>query len=542
MTAAPPVRSTSLQRLLESPVVAIPAVIVLTLAIRFALGLQWDGLDDAGYLEAAQRVSRGESLATLFPLFRTRVAMAYPLGWLLAAGWLEPSQFVLLTLTADCITVVALYAAGLALAGSLAGVSAAVLFATYPLAVQQGMTYYPTAFQVASIAAATALILWGERAEAAKRLSLSLVAGVCLGLGYLAKEDVAIVVVALAAASLIAKFPRVSTTTAFCVGAALVFAIECAMYWHSTGHPTFRLTATSGLGNQSQEHLRLGTIYHWDAYLKDLWLVPVDVGATWWLAIPALWLAVRREGRRMAGPGLAWVAATFVVVFAYLQFGSGSFTSYSPLPKSARYTAIVTPFLIVLVAVWVARCLQARPLVGAWIAGSTIAVAIPCIVFLSISTSERSRNTLAALPVLDRVSGATLYTDFYSLRLIRLLKPKLSEPQIWFHARFDQNEMVVNAVPDTAHGSFVLLDRQMAKIYTSSYEMKLPPSIDAPPADWAVIWRHRAYPERSLSRSLLERARWAAAQLPATFPLRDRIQRSVSEMIDGDDATLYRVP
>ena len=48
--------------------------------------------------------ARGGSLEGMFPLFRTRVGMAYPLGWLLQAGWLVPAQFWILTVAAECVT------------------------------------------------------------------------------------------------------------------------------------------------------------------------------------------------------------------------------------------------------------------------------------------------------------------------------------------------------------------------------------------------------------------------------------------------------
>ena len=66
-------------------IVAALAIGVAALALRASLAPQFDGLDDLGYLEAAQRVSQGRPLDDMFPLFRTRIGMAYPLGWLLQA-------------------------------------------------------------------------------------------------------------------------------------------------------------------------------------------------------------------------------------------------------------------------------------------------------------------------------------------------------------------------------------------------------------------------------------------------------------------------
>jgi hypothetical protein len=196
---------------------------------------------------------------------------------------------------------------------------------------------------------------------------------------------------------------------------------------------------------------------------------------------------------------------------------------------------------MLLVGAWIAKLFERRRAVGVLAIASVIAMAIPCIVFLAISSSERSRNTLAVWPTLDRAGGAVLYTDYYGVRLIRLLSSSLPDTRVWFHANFEANEIVLNARPEEESGALVLLDRQMAKIYTSSYEMKLPPSIGNPPSTWSVVWRHRAYSEGSFSRQLLEGVRSLLTRLPG-FALKERINRNIAEMIDNDDATLYRVP
>jgi len=520
------------------------AVVVLLLAVRFAMGLQLDGMDDAGYLEAARRVSRGESLDSLFPLFRTRVGMAYPLGWLVGTDWMSPSQFWLLTTMAECVTVVSLLVAGRLLGGATAvGVWAALLYAVYPLAVQQGMMYYPTAFQVASITAALALIGAAEGLRGSNRIALAFAGGVSLGLGYLVKEDVAIVVPALVLAAAVVRYPRISTTFTLCAGAALVFALESLVYWQSTGNPLFRLNATSGLGFASQDNLKIGAIYHWGAYLRSLWLMPFQVGIMWWLLIPASWTMWRARARGNASNGTAFVVLLLVIVGAYLEFGSGSFRTYSPLPKTPRYTALVTPMVMLLVGAWLTHLFNTRRIMARWVVGAVTLSAIPCIMFLAASSGERTRNTRSVLPALEQIGEATLYSDFYSVRLLRLLKPN-SNVAVWFHARFDTNEIVIHEQPAEHSGAYVLLDRQMQKFYTSpsSYGISLPATIAEPPADWKIVWTERAYGDGSVTRTLLESMRTVLGKLPEGSALRVRGVRYIADMIDNDRATLYQVP
>ena len=60
----------------------LAGVLAFALAVRIAIGVHFDGLDDVGYLEAADRVASGRGTSGLGSLFHLRVGMAYPLGWL----------------------------------------------------------------------------------------------------------------------------------------------------------------------------------------------------------------------------------------------------------------------------------------------------------------------------------------------------------------------------------------------------------------------------------------------------------------------------
>jgi hypothetical protein len=519
-------------------VLAPAAVIaVVAVAVRIAFGPQLDLLDDSGYLEAARRVSDGQSLDNLFPLFRLRVGMAYPLGWLFGAGVIEATQFWLLTLAADLITLVALAVAAWVLAGSArAALCAAGLYAIYPLAVQQSTMYYPTSFQVASIAVACALIALAEHAQGRGRWLLAFAGGVSLGIGYLFKEDVAIVVPAMLIASLIARFPRIGTMIAVCAGAAVIFTAECIGYWLTTGNALFRLTATSGLGAAVGSDLQIAGIWHWDAYVRSLFLLPVQVGLLWWLSIPAVWIAWRT---RRSSPGIAFATVLFVIVMAYLQFGSGSFSNYSPLPKTPRYTALATPVLILVVGAWLAGLFAARQRIAFAVAAAIVIVAVPCLLYLQVSTQERTRNTLAVVPVLKTLGPGAIHTDYYTARVLRLVEPT-RDIRVWYHAKFDEKRMTLLAPPTP--GGYALLDRQAAKVYTSSYQLALPPQVAQVPPEAMTIWTRHAYEPGTMTRRLLEGLRLAALQLPDGNPLRTKVDRSIADMIEGDDAVLYRLP
>jgi hypothetical protein len=464
--------------------------------------------------------------------------MAYPLGWLMAADLIEPMRFWLLTIGADVLALAGLGAAAWMLARSReAALCAAGLYAIYPLAIQQSAMYYPTSFQVASIAVAIALVARAERTAAGGARWLSAFgAGLALGIGYLFKEDVAIVVPAMVLASLVASVPRPGTMMAVCAGAALVFACESAGYWITTGHPFFRLTATSGLGAPTSSDLQIAEIWRWDAYLRSLWLLPVQVGIVWWLAIPSVWTAWR--GRRSA-PGVWFIAVLFVIVMIYLQFGSGSLGRYSPLPKTPRYTALATPLVMLVAGVWLAQLFRARRRAAIAVAAGVVLAAIPCALYLQVSAGERTRNTIAAVDALKALGPEPLHTDYYTARVLRLAAPE-RDIRVWYHARFDEQRMTMLAPPQP--GAYALLDRQAAKVYSSSYQLVLPPEVTRIPDNATVVWSHQAYPPDTVSRRLFEGIRGAMTRLPEGNAVRRRVERTVDDMIEGDGAILYRLP
>jgi hypothetical protein len=357
-----------------------------------------------------------------------------------------------------------------------------------------------------------------------------------LGIGYLFKEDVAIIVPAMVIASVIASFPRRTTMVMVCAGAAVVFAGECVGYWLTTGNPLFRLTATSGLAAAVDPDLQIFEIWRWDAYLRSLLLLPAQVGIIWWLAIPATWAAWRWRRR---APGIAFITVLFLIVMIYLQFGSGSLSSYLPLPKTPRYTALATPLVMLTVGAWLAVLFVERRRLAVAIASATAIAAVLCLFYLEVSTLERTRNTLAVAPVLKTMGPGTLHTDYYSARVLRLLEHD-REIRVWYHADFNAKTMQVFETPSP--GSYVLLDRQAAKVYTSSYQMPLPSEVDRVPATAVTVWESHAYPAGTRTRRVLEAIRSAASRLPEGVPLRERVSRGVSQMIEGDGAVLYRLP
>lgn len=521
--------------------VGLCLVLLLGVAARVALSPQLDGLDDVGYLAAAASVARGGNVTSGSPLFALRVGMAYPLGFLLRAGWIAPSDFWVLTLAAEIVTILCLYGIAFRWFGRRAAIVVAALYAAYPLAIGQTTMFMPTAFQVAAIAAAVFLFAMADGRSHAGGLAAAAGAGVCLGLGYLVKEDVALIVPVMAAAAVVVDRGALPRAAALCAGAAAVFVFEASWYYTLTGNPLFRLTGTEGQAAPVADSLRLASIWRWHAYLRSLWLIPHQVGLYWWAALGAAIAAFRSRDRRVR-----FLLACLLLAGAYLQFGSNSFTQYIPLPKTPRYTAIVTPFVVLLLGWWLAdragRGLRWR----AWALALVLASSLPCVAYYAATGGERLRNTVAVARILGGAGVTTLTTDVYSARALQVLSTRELQVRPLFVNPPTPPLLELSEPLDRLDATHVLIDRQALKILTSSYELALPPDLDRPVAgqpvpEWLRVWTGKAYPDGSASRRLLEWLLAASARLPRGA-LRSRVEFAVLDVIEGDEAALYYVP
>ena len=150
------------------------------------------------------------------------------------------------------------------------------------------------------------------------------------------------------------------------------------------------------------------------------------------------------------------------------------------------------------------------------------------------------RNTVAAL-VVARSSGAPVYTDFYSARALEILGRDAVTPAVLFHADFKHGTWRLPVEPQSLGGAYVLIDRQLCKIYTSTYNIPLPQPLSDPPKHWRQVWAHNAYPIDGVERRALAGIRWLALRVPSNG-ISSRIIRNIDDTIDGDSAALYYVP
>ncbi len=501
----------------------------------------FNGIDDTGYLEAAQVLANGAELSEVgHPLFRFRIGMSVPLSMLVENGVLEFNQYWVLTVLTDLCSLIFLALAARQLWGGIAGGVVATLWAFYPMTFSQSMMFMPTAFQGLAISGAIYCLVQAQAAaRSPKSLLLAFVAGVLLGLGYLVKEDTALVVMLVFVGGM-AIYPRYWLGwVLFSGGAAMIFIAEVLGYYVLYGDALIRVTGSSGNASEVSGHI--SGLWRWDAFIRSLFVMPYQVGIYWWLTFFAVVSAFKKHDANVH-----WLTCCFLLIMCWAQFGTGSFSDYSPLPKSPRYTIIATPFFVLLLGWWLTGYCSGK-LFRAWILGAAVlVVSLLCISFFAIQANERTRNTDEVVKILSKMDIKEIHTDYYSARLVNILLNGRTKANVLYHANFSESATTgvspeVRLLEDlqSLDGKYVLVDLQQSKLYTHSYEIPLPVDIRTPPSSWQVIWKGRAYD--GITRNLLSMISMAGSMIPV-HSVADRIQRFISGMISEDTATLYFVP
>lgn len=526
-----------------SPYVFLVLVFIAIVAhtlLRLIIAPQFSGIDDVNYLATVNYLLGSGELSDIgHPLFRFRVGMSLPLVFAVENELLALSSYWHITLLLDSLAQAFVALIAYKLFGTRAAIVAACLWAFYPLAATQSTLYMPTVFQSFFISASILLVAFATNEKNQKYFLLAFFGGFMLGMGYLFKEDTALLVFLIAIAGLISKFKNLAFWFVFACGAATVFFSECIYYFAEYGTPLIRITSTGSNASEVSGHI--SGIWHWSAYIRSLLVMPYQVGIYWWLTLIAVIIALKNSCVT-----LRFLCYCLFLSFAWLQFGTGSFFSYDPLPKVPRYTVLSSIFVILILTWWLNRLWQDHNKLSLGIMAAGTAASVACILFISIQGNERTRNTIAVLPELEKNNIQTIYTDHYSAKLLSILTTGKTNGIEMYHANFSEaklsgNNLQVKITNQPSPGQYVFIDNQQSKIYTLAYEIPLPSSVEEPPSDWQVIWKGNAYAPNSLERDFLEFSQSISNNIPAAS-FKIRIQRFLSGMIDSDSAVLYYIP
>jgi hypothetical protein len=315
--------------------------VLLGAALRVLFFIGFIGSDDTDYLKAAVR------LAQHFEWSPTnvrvdRIGFVGATAGLIWVFGLTEFVIVSISLWASLATHVLVYAlAKVCYREAGVGLVAAALLAFYPLNVLHATTLVPESLLSCAMAGALLVYTLSLRAEGAKRLVLSLLAGAAIGIGYLIKEPGALLLGAVGVtwiAPLIRQRRIQLAWVALIVGFVAVLAMEALLLYLAAGTAAVRLDSGAQAGGRAPQ-------FPWYLYLRWMFASFYSVGVLFYLMVAALlWSCAHRI--RLPALLVAWL----VVVLGYMTFGSVSLRTYVPPAQQPRYLEAVTVPVVLLTA------------------------------------------------------------------------------------------------------------------------------------------------------------------------------------------------
>ena len=411
--AAPDVETSSAE---PGATLVMLAIIAVSVALDLLFYSGYYASDDRGYLRGAWLLLNQGGFGAEPDLAESRLALvgwnvlvASLFGWNIAAIAASYIFFHQLLNVLACLLARAVGGVGV-------GLLAMWLMATTPLAVTHSTGVLPDLPLSCGLLGGLLLFQRGYRLRDAGRAGAArralLLAGVCVGLGYLAKEAALATIPFFALAWARFEFRRplraaLLNGVALAGGFLLLFAAEFAALSYFSDRPFLRLGWTVGADPHS------GTLrnYRHGYYpLERLESLERNVGP--WFAPGRLdyaLLAAFVVYPALAGRSLApWFFA--LLFFAYHTFGSVKLDEYLPPSLQARYFTPVLPVLFAAFALLIGRvCQFCEARRAPWSRGAQAAVALAAVVY-----------PLAALDICDREAGHIYRADIVnpSLRAI----------------------------------------------------------------------------------------------------------------------------
>ncbi len=510
---------------------------ILLLIYRLYLVPRFSGIDDIGYLWTS--LNQENIDAETHVLFRFRVGMTYTLFLAKKIFGIESSGYWIITILAEMISMILISLAIKSRFGVQPAILLIIIWSFYPLSYHQTTYYMPGSFQVFFISIAIYLILLNYKKRDGLKFYFSFFfAGISLGIGYLYKEDTAILVFILIIAGLIVNTREYKAWFIFGCGAGSVFFAESTTYFLVYNDAFIRIH--SSMGQAASVSGEYSKIWSNDAYIKSLFILPHKVGIYWWLLIPSIIYSLKKSKSQ------SFLVTSVIIMFLWLQFGSGSFSEYEPLPKVPRYTVLLWPMMAVLIALWLSKLYQENKPIYVVLMLTLITTSILSLLFFSIQAGERSRNAISAARFIQNSKISEIYTDQYTKKLLTILGDDTVQYKVLYHANYseaksDDVDLKVQMLVNNLSDKYLLLDYQQSKIFTSSYGLKLPGIIQNPPSDWDLIWNAHAYRSNSIERNVLQIILKYSDYIPITS-IRKRVEVFVKDMIVNDEVSIYKVP
>lgn len=342
--AVPPPVVTVSSSLTPRPV-HVAALFAFGVAVRllFFTGL---GLgDDVFYVSASAALSTGDGWPPLPYHWHTRLGMTAPTALALSIfGW-HPGVFVWLPFAASLVSPWLTYLILRSVADERTAWWGLVVQITFPLEVIYSTHLFPDLI----VGTLTAGSLWawviGLRTGSSRAFIGS---GLAVGVGYLCRESVVLHAPIYAALWLLLS-RRWTWRVLWVAGLPLVcFALECALFWATTGDPMYRWHAIATQQTSAANVALVMTSTSGGSFWTDpLWMLATsqELGVLYLLALPLAAVSWRRH------PQLRWAIVWLVVGLVWTLYGTTVPDQWLPLQRDPRYAAALTIPAVAIVAV-----------------------------------------------------------------------------------------------------------------------------------------------------------------------------------------------
>ena len=299
--------------------------------------------DDLGYVRYAARIAGGEFVPELHH-YAFRYGLTLPMAGVFWLSGVSETSMVVVPWVASMVAIATVMWIARRLGGVGAAVVAGVLYATFPLQAHHASMVVPEPVAEMFVLLAVARYLIARERNG---LAAGVLPGLLLGCGFLAKEPVFFVALALGLHALGER--RFALFGGLVAGAALPGAAELIYHTVAAGDPLLRLH-----GGAAHEASPMAVIANQDLSYRlfreypGMMLRPGDqLGYHSLLALacaPFGWWA-SRNGLR------ALFALWTVLPWLYINFGSSSFDHYFALPVAWRYIEFAYPPLFVMTGI-----------------------------------------------------------------------------------------------------------------------------------------------------------------------------------------------
>jgi len=481
-------------------VLAVILAFALLLRVHYLIGLGF--ADDYGYVAIAHSIMQGKYVPTS-NVFSLRLMIVYPTAAFMSVLGVGDAGAAAFPLACSLAGIVLAYFFGKLFHSARAGLVAAALTAVYPLDAIYATRVMPDIPLMLFINASILLLFLAvgldtpavkqARKKFAKlfrikksnvQAALLFSSGVLLGAAYLAKAVAATTVVFigpyLAYHVFFSKKVSWKTAAYFAAGLLLVAALESAYLHYAAQDAMLRVKTLQGSYTKDRyQGDRLSDVLHYypmlmlnrhHSFFRHLFAY------IYYLVPPAILYLLFRKNKK-ALPLLAWL----LIIFAYLQVGSMSFTEYRIMEKHERFLTLIQLPSILLLSMALS---DAKSLAGKVFALLVILLlASTCLTELSeafawFDTPVRDFKNMKL--VLDGLPHKTVYADTDTERMLE------------YHYGFARNAEIRSfehgvSAESQLKDSYVILNGSMMTALDEHARGRVPEFMRDPPEGWTLV-------------------------------------------------------